>query len=328
MVVASALAACTGVAGPGTPSLPPFTPSTSAPPTSSVPDNPSPLTGLDAHTPEGAATAVIAVAVDVGTAAGRPTAALAQADLVYQEFGAGGVSRLLAIYQTNPTGLVGPVAQTRPMDGKLLPVLAGTLVSNGGTEKFEKALAAAKVPQMEPARQPRAFTRVGSAELTDVRAARAYLPKGAPGPSTMWTFADTDQPLATKGDGTASKMTVTMPGRTPVVWTLDKQSLLWESSIGGTVVAVRSVVVMVTDYRTTLDHFPKGNTVAVSKIFGSGAATVVSGGQAASGTYVHPGATNLANLIDASGYAMLLTPGKVWVMFVPTGSAVALETEQ
>jgi hypothetical protein len=301
-------------------------PTASSAPSSSKPAYASPLTGLDARTAAAAAVPVIAVPIVVGGGP-PPQRTLAQADLVYQQFTTGAGSRLLAVFQGDPTGLVGPVAATEPMDGKLLPVLHGSLATSGGTEKFAKALAAAGVRGIDPVHEPHAFTRSGPGAnnlYVDLRSARTYVPAGTLAPPGMWSFADTDQPLATRGDRPASRLTITMPGRATVVWVLRPSDQMWVASIGGTVVAVRSVIVEVTEYKTTLDHFPKGNTVYVSKIFGNGTAVVVSGGQAASGRYVHPDATLLGNVVDSAGYPMLLSPGRVWVVLAPIGARVTL----
>ena len=316
-----ALAACSY----GNPPVPPAVQSATATPsatkiTATTPQHASPLTGLDVKTAANVALRVVAVPVAIGPGLPAPSAAIGDAEVAYQSFGPGATSRVVAMYQAAPGGVVGPVAVTQPTDGRLLPPVRGLLATTGGTAKFVRNLAKSGVVRLDPAHQPTVFRSAGGAVYADVRAARRYA--GIRQPPTLWSFASGEQPLVTVGDRPASQLTVAVPGQAPVVWRLASTRAFWTTSVGGTPVSVKSVVVMMTPYKTALDHFPKGHLFNVPKVFGRGNAWVVSGGQSSTGTYDHPGPASVANLVDRAGFPMLLTPGRVWVMLVPPGTKV------
>ncbi|MGH3826753.1 MAG: DUF3048 domain-containing protein, partial [Pseudonocardiaceae bacterium] len=103
------------------------TPPSSTQPSSTLPSPPeptltqpspppvSPFTGL----PTDLGAPVLCVKID-NAAPARPQSGLAQADLVYVEPVEGGLSRLLAVYQSQDPSAVGPVRSARASDAQLL----------------------------------------------------------------------------------------------------------------------------------------------------------------------------------------------------------------
>jgi len=95
-----------------------------------VPDVPRhPLTGVEL----GLATVTgpsIAIKID-NTSAGRPQVGIAAADLVFEELVEGGVTRYLAIFQTDIPDEVGPVRSGRPQDADLVAPVGGVFVFSG-----------------------------------------------------------------------------------------------------------------------------------------------------------------------------------------------------
>ncbi len=102
------------------------------------------MTGLAA--PEGAVRRpVVAIKID-DTSAGQPQQGTAQADLVVQEPVEGGLTRLLAFYESRRPDSVGPVRSIRATDIPLVKPVRATVVASGGSEPVIQAFALAGVP--------------------------------------------------------------------------------------------------------------------------------------------------------------------------------------
>lgn len=88
-----------------------------------------PLTGVELA---GATVAGPSIAVKIdNTAAGRPQVGIAAADIVFEELVEGGVTRYLAVYHTAIPEEVGPVRSGRPQDADLVASLGGIFVFSG-----------------------------------------------------------------------------------------------------------------------------------------------------------------------------------------------------
>lgn len=102
------------------------------------------MTGLPAkeNTPR---RPVIAVKVD-NTAAGEPQQGIAQADLVVQEPVEGGLTRLVAFYESRRPESVGPVRSIRTTDIPLTTPVSATVVTSGGSPPVLREFEAVNVP--------------------------------------------------------------------------------------------------------------------------------------------------------------------------------------
>ena len=102
------------------------------------------MTGVAA--PEGTTRRpVIAVKID-NTAAGQPQQGVGQADLVVEEPVEGGLTRLLAFFESQRPDSVGPVRSVRDTDIPLVQPVRATVVSSGGSESTLQSFALAGVP--------------------------------------------------------------------------------------------------------------------------------------------------------------------------------------
>ncbi|MGH8919103.1 MAG: DUF3048 domain-containing protein, partial [Actinomycetes bacterium] len=129
------------------PSLPP-SPIPSPPPVS-------PFTGM----PTDLGAPVLSVKIDNAKAA-RPQTGLALADLVYVEPVEGGISRLLAVYQSHFPPLVGPVRSTRLTDLQLLANFGRpALAFSGAAAQITALVARAPVLDVSEEKQPRSYRR-------------------------------------------------------------------------------------------------------------------------------------------------------------------------
>ncbi|MCH9720084.1 MAG: DUF3048 domain-containing protein [Actinomycetia bacterium] len=101
-------------------------------------------TGLPAQ-PETPRRPVVAVKID-NTAAGQPQQGVAQADLVVQEPVEGGLTRLVAFYESRRPESVGPVRSIRTTDIPLTMPVSATVVTSGGSPEVLQEFETANVP--------------------------------------------------------------------------------------------------------------------------------------------------------------------------------------
>ena len=130
----------------------------SLPPPSEVPPPPAvlPLLGTPGRVPERAA---LAVKID-DTEQGRPQSGLAEADVVFEEMVEGGLTRLLAVYQSRDPGTVGPVRSARSTDLSILAELGRPLFAwSGANPTFAAAVRGADIVDVGFGAAPDAYRR-------------------------------------------------------------------------------------------------------------------------------------------------------------------------
>lgn len=240
-------------------------------------------------------------------------AGLGSADLVYAEYAEGGITRLIALYQSRDAPTVGPVIETRPADPKLLGVFRGCAAFAGGTSGFIKQFAPVGV----------CAVNIGGQRYTSTAGLYAAAQAGHKAPPPPSSFAAPGQPLAVSGQANVTRLIVTVPGRPSQTWAYDPKATLWRSSIGGAAVAVTTVQVLTMPYRSVVVHSPL-RTMSSASVIGQGVATVVSGSHGANGTWFRPSAKGLANIVDTSKLLMHPLAGPTWVILAPTGTRVEL----
>jgi hypothetical protein len=304
----------------------------------SAPNGLAPLTGRPATSKAAARRPALAVAIRADAAGAGSAAGLSAADFVYQEVGSG---RVVALFQTKHPPRVGPLAQARPFDAKMLPAAGAVVATAGGPSKFVRQLAKAKgLISRTPASFAAGF-RSGYAiprALTRGKAARARKPV------RLLQYAAPGQPLA-PGATPASKLTVELPGADET-WAYDTGAKLWRRSSGpgsssssgagggsgprsrSPGFAAANVVVQLAPFKTSRIR-QSGQSVRSVRPYGKGTVTAVaagaSGGQSAAGTW-RKSATNELTLYG-SGRAkpLLFTPGPTWVIIAPVGTRIRTE---
>lgn len=278
---------------------------------------PAPLTGI------GSSDQVVArraVAVPLQISPGSPApAGLDTADLIYQEYAESGSLHLLAVYQSREAARIGPVAEIRPADVKTLTVLNTLVAHGGGPESFLTQLESSKLPAVS--RTQRADLFPGG--YTSTAALYRVTPAGGAPPPTF-VYAERGK-SATIGDGKAiQRLTVTPPGRAAQVWTYDEPSRSWRGQVGGATVAVASVVVLTTPYKTVSVRRPTPRQLPSAQVIGEGQAVTVSGPAATTGSWRKGGSRQMCHVLDIAGYPVWLQPGATWVVYAPIGSTVVV----
>ena len=253
------------------------------------------------------------VVIDVGFPAGRAApSGINLADVVYQEFDRPGRSRLVAVYQSQDAGTVGPVVDTSPIDWRVTSVMAlPVLAFASGSTGFVKQVGPTVVTPRPYATYPSLFRHSGGGLYASTSVLRASAPAAAPAPKGLISFGSSA--AESKAARKVTHLTVAVPGQPTQSWTFNGQ--LW---VGPGGVTATNVVVQIVPYKTLApNHAPP---VGSALIIGSGPGTVVAGGVSVAVSWFRQQLTSITNYVDVHAFPVTLLPGRSWVIFAPPGT--------
>ena len=75
----------------------------------------------------------------------RPQVGLEHTDLVFEELVEGGLTRYIAVWQSDVPGEIGPIRSIRPMDPDIISPFGGIVAYSGGQFRFVEAMKATDV---------------------------------------------------------------------------------------------------------------------------------------------------------------------------------------
>jgi Protein of unknown function (DUF3048) N-terminal domain/Protein of unknown function (DUF3048) C-terminal domain len=311
--LSAALLSCSGSAPPPA----------AAPPTSPIPSSPppeppvSPFTGL--ATDLGAP--VLGVKID-NAAAARPQTGLDLADLVYIEPVEGGLSRLLAVYQSRFPPVVGPVRSTRLTDLQLLANFGRpALAFSGDAAEVGALLARAPVLDVSEEKQPRSYRRDWKRPMPHNLYGNTNLLRqgGTPPRDIGFRFGPTP-PGGRPVPGTNVRYRATdigaqwVPAEARWVISMDGAPLTSATGPrpGAATVVLQRVAVRDTPIR---DVFGAPSPFAAT--VGVGDAVVLRDGLAFNGNWSRPSPDAITTFTLPDGSPLTFAPGPVWVVLVP-----------
>lgn len=181
-----------------------------------------PLTGLPVS---GGRAAGPAVAVPLS--GGQPQG-LGSADVVYEELAS--PPRYVAVFQSHDAASVGPVGQTRPMDGQALSVLHPLTAYDGGTPSFIKVLDESAVVDVGYAGHPSLYHPAAQGPMVSTGQVQQAARDTAP--PQLFTYQGSgvgDAPgFASTGAWRTSVLRITAPGQATQVWSFDPRARAWQ----------------------------------------------------------------------------------------------------
>lgn len=314
LTAAAALAACSGGSD-GAGSTTSARTGSSAPPPPAV----SPFTGkATSKNP------VIAVKIE-DTALGRPQVGTNKADLVYVEQVEGGLTRLMAIFNSSlPT--VEPVRSVRPSDPELALQFGHIVfVASGGSKPGIAPLDQSPLKSVINDRGGVGFNRdpnrVAPENLRANLAAIAKKVKGPKARSIGLEWSDQLPDGKTKPGTTVS----TRVGGTPVGFRWDDKTHRYNRIIDGavqhtadgSVISTPNVIVQfckVTVY--TKDRDVLGNPAQYTHSVGTGRAVVFRNGKRIEGTWSRQSVNDGTTFKAGNGSTIPLSPGGAWIVLV------------
>ena len=260
----------------------------------------------------------------------RPQVGLELTDIVFEELVEGGITRYLAVWQSDIPDLLGPVRSIRPMDPNIVSPFGGIICYSGGQQRFVNLMRNTPVYN---AIHGQADTAATFFRTTDKKAphnvlvrAKAVLAQHAsiPAPAQQFVYS-LDVPSSTAAKDGSPTATLDYRFSTLVrgSWSYDpaQQAFLRGQdgkpdldSHGAQLKATNVVVLRVT--------VSDDQNVPRTEMLSSGEAWVSTGGATVHATWHKASPTDPIRLIDDNGVAIRLAAGNTWVELVPSAGSV------
>ena len=263
--------------------------------------------------------------------AARPQLALERADIVFEELVEGGLTRYVAVWQSDVPELVGPVRSIRPMDPDIVAPFGGIVAYSGGQQQFVEMMEATDVVNVVNTDDSGFFARSDDKEsphnvYLEAAALVARKATVAP-PQQQFAYSATVQESSAAVDGTptsainSSFSTARWPG-----WTWDEAGAAYLrtqegapdlDADGGQLRATNVLVLRV----AIDDTYPD---VPTTTMIGSGEAWVSAGGKSLHAVWSKADQSAPIRLVDDFGATIRLAAGNTWIELVPSdrGSVV------
>lgn len=296
-----------------------------------------PLTGLDATGASDKELKQPALSIKIeNTEAARPQTNLEFADVVFEENVEYGISRLIAVYQSNYPDEVGPIRSMRPMDRNIMGSLGGPLVFSGAQRRFINEAASSGTVLIAQDVGSYGFFRTHDKpaphNLHGHPADFAKQSKGAVAPPAQWAFAYPETMASAALNGKpASTIDIRFSSYSHPHWKWDADKALWmryeydsphKTAAGKQLSATNIVIIYVTVRQTGATSV--GMSVPETLVAGkSGKGFVATGGKYIPITWSKKGQFDPFVILDANKDAVALAPGQTWWELVPTNGEFA-----
>jgi hypothetical protein len=288
-----------------------------APPATPTPVPTHPFTGLP-----GAARRPVLVAKIENTSAGKPQLGLKKADIVYIEQVEAGLTRLMAVFSSNPPAKIGPVRSARISDLHLMPQFGKPAFAYSGAQtKMLPFIAEASLIDVSDSRVPGAYFRQPGRYapynlFANTKQLLAAAPKATKEKDIGFTFGD-----APEGGVPKKTFSVKYPGaRFTFGWSETAGKwLIWQdgqkdmAAEGGQLGAPTIVVQYVKTERSEF-HDLNDSYTPLMHTTGKGKAVVLRDGQAFKAEWSRDSEKDGTVFTTAAGEPMNFAPGQVWVV--------------
>lgn len=300
----------------------PTTPAVTTPPPAVYP-----LTGLPVTDPSHATRPALSVKID-NVPDAMPQAGLNRADLVTDILVEGGLTRLMATFQSQDAPLIGPIRSARPVDADLTRELRGGIFAYSGAARGEiwPSIQHSTALLVSNDNDPRWFWRAGDRppvhnvmSSTDLlyKAGRTLRPH-LPAPRQLFTYSDT----APTGRRVAS-VQVPMSSYVTAGWRWNGHAYARtqdgrpDQLADGSQVSATNVVILSVTWHPTHIIDDAGNADPYVIVIGRGKAWVMRDGHLVAGHWIRPSYRVPMRLVDGHGHVIALQPGRTWIELQP-----------
>jgi hypothetical protein len=256
----------------------------------------------------------------------RPQTGLDEADVVYEQVTEAGITRFIALFNSQVPDVVGPIRSTRAMDSDVVAPLGGVFAYSGGIPQSVALISHAPVAAVDETAARAAMFRDRSKRAphnlfghgSDLLALGAGQPAPIP---PLFSYLPAGQAFA--GDPVAA-FRVDFDAPYAPIYTYDVASGTWLRSIGfvpfmaasGQQIAPTNVIVQ---FVPCCLPVPEGG---IYLTVGTGEAWVFSDGKVVKGTWSRSDRSQVTSFVDTNNQPIRLEPGRTWVEFVPNGENV------
>jgi len=305
------------------------TTTTVAPTTTTAPPPPTaPLTGLPDPGNAASQRPLLSAKIE-NTPEARPQTGLDAADVVYEQVAEGGITRFIALFNSNIPDTLGPIRSTRAMDADVIWPLGGVFAYSGGIPQSVALIQNSTANAVDETAAGDAMFRAKCGTVPNPAQCRAphnlfgrgpaLVAKGGKPVPVPALFQYLTAGEAFNGNPVANFTVDFITGYRPT-YTWDAASKTWLRSYGlfpfkaasDQQIAPANVIVQLVG--CCVPSPEAGSNVVV----GSGTALIFSDGKVVQGTWSRPTRDQITQFLDPNGQPVKLTPGKTWVEFLPT----------
>ena len=264
--------------------------------------------------------------------AARPQVGLERTDIVFEELVEGGLTRYVAIWQSDVPDEIGPVRSIRPMDPDIVSAFGGIIAYSGGQQRFVALMQAAPVFNAIHGQQATAdtFYRTKTKAAPHNVLVKASIVVGQhpelPAPQQQFAFSlDAASSTAAKDGQPASAVNLVFSNASAPSWT-------WDATRGQYLRAQLGVA----DMDSSGGQLGATNVIAIrvgidsslgvpkTQLVSSGEAWVSSAGKTVHASWSKASPASAIVLTDDQGVTIRLAPGNSWIELVPSAGSVTL----
>ena len=259
----------------------------------------------------------------------RPQVGLDRTDIVFEELVEGGLSRYVAVWQSDIPDEIGPVRSIRPMDPDIVSAFGGIIAYSGGQQRFVSLMQKTNVYNAIHGQKSTAetFYRTKTKKSPHNVLVKAVQLVGEhtdlAAPQQQFAFSlDMASSTAAKDGTPASAINLVFSKATAPSWTWDPaQSKYLRAQLGVADMDSNGAQLSANNVIAIFVGIDKSLGVPKTQLIGSGQAWVSSGGKYIHATWSKPAPTSVIRLVDDQGVTIRLAPGNSWIELVPdTGS--------
>jgi hypothetical protein len=287
-----------------------------------------PLTGLKMANPALAMRRPLDIKVD-NYPGSRPPSGIHKADVVFEHFAEGAITRFSAVFLCQDHERVGPVRSARLIDVEhLVDMFDGVLVHYGAANRVLPMIRAAGFPDMDGYFGASGFSTVSGRvspfnKYCDTQAVWAGVEANgwqAPADRPGFPFSE-----SVESSVEVNQIVVAYAPQNKARWDYDSERGLYlryegdeahvEESSGEQLTAANVVVVTATHTVTDIDE-GYGSFSIRNDLLGEGSAVVFRDGLAVEGRWVRGSDTEMIRFLDGAGNPIPLRTGNIWIQVV------------
>ena len=258
----------------------------------------------------------------------RPQFGLNRTDIVFEELVEGGLSRYVAIWQSDLPDSIGPVRSIRPMDPDIASPFKGIIAYSGGKLKFIYMMRDTQVENLMHglAKTAKYMSRTDLREAPHnvvVKAAKVIADKpNLVAPDQAFTFAAPgEMPTAVQFGAPRAVLHAQFSLGNEPSWVWDGEAGVykrrqaggaWDVDEEGNVLTAKNVIAQIVSTSREYGYVPK------AVVIGKGTAHISTGGKTFTVQWTKRDRNSFTAFMFQDGNVVKLAPGNTWIELVPT----------
>lgn len=259
----------------------------------------------------------------------RPQVGLEHTDLVFEELVEGGLTRYVAVWQSDVPAEIGPIRSIRPMDPDIISPLGGIVAYSGGQYRFVVMMQETEVYNAIHGQSDTADLMYRTREKRSPHDVLVRAPDlisrhlDLVAPRQQFSFApDIASSTAAVSGTPVASIALRFGAASQPGWAWDGAGLWLRSQSGSADLDPSGVPYSAVNVVTLRVPVTVSQSIPKTELIGCGEAWVATAGGVVHGTWCKDSRLDLIRLVDDTGTVIRLGPGNSWIELVPTAGSV------